>query len=134
LILACLTFLAIQTGELLKQITGPYQAALEVVSVIALIVGGVFSALVLWPRDYSREATPDKYITWIKDLEAFRKANPGDQVTDDAFVEARIASANDRIKINGAINRRKSQLMFIAFGAAITSFAANVLTLVMRLS
>jgi hypothetical protein len=133
LILACLTFLAIQLSEFMKQAPLPYQTVIEYISVAALIVGGVFCVLVLLPREYSREAAPTKYAAWIKDLEAYRREYPDAQVTDEAFIEARIASANDRIEINGAINRRKSKFMFIAFWAAIVSFVANISTLAIRL-
>ena len=137
IILACLTFLAIQAGELLKQPQTAHNQIiaqiLSIISILALIVGGVFAVLVMRPRNYYREATPDEYgewIVWIKDVEAYRRKHPEVSVPDDALTEARILSANERIQINAAINKRKSLLMFVAFWATSVSFIANILTLV----
>jgi hypothetical protein len=49
LILAALTFLAIQSGELIHAGLPLGQQVLQYVSVVALIVGGVLATIELWP-------------------------------------------------------------------------------------
>lgn len=133
LILACLTFLAIQAGELLRQPLNQYQIIAQGVSIMALIVGGSLSVAVLWPYKYYREATPDKYDSWIEQMEAYRANHPEVMTVEDALSSARLSAAKERILLNGSINRRKSSLMFAAFGATVISFTANILTLARHL-
>ncbi|SRR5258708_7534141 len=67
LILASLTFLAIQSGTLSGSGMTLYQSIVQAVSIIAVVSGGVLTVLVLWPRNYEREAAPDKYDAWISE-------------------------------------------------------------------
>jgi len=137
LILACLTFLAIQSADLIK--TGlsalPLQQAVaQVISIMCLVAGGALSVWVLWPRNYIREAPPEKYERWIADTDKFRQSNPSaEPFTEDKLRSARLSAAMERLRVNSAINKTKSNLMFGAFYCLTVSFAANIITLVMRL-
>jgi len=155
LILASLTFLAILSGDLMKSsgishvecwamltdkqpmITGAFlQWLAQLVSVLAIIVGGTYSVLVLYPRDYDREPPPSKYVSWIADMEKYRADYPNanvQPVTADDLTAARIDNAIANVKKNGDNNKRKSSLMFVAFLCTVISFGANVFTLAIRL-
>jgi hypothetical protein len=133
LILACLTFLAIQAGELSRQPLNQYQIIAQGISIMSLIAGGFLSVAVLWPYKYYREATPDKYDSWIEQMESYRANHPEATAVDHALTGARLSAAKQRILLNGSINKRKSTLMFAAFGATVVSFMANILTLARHL-
>jgi hypothetical protein len=135
LILAALTFLAIQSTDLVKGGLSFRQEIVQFVSVIAMIVGGAFCAAELWPRDYAREAPPSKYQDWIEHANKLHEENPqeSDPVTVEALTSARISSALTSVQTNLAINKLKSKLMIVAFFGAIAAFAANVATLAIRL-
>lgn len=139
LILASLTFLAIQSGDLLKSglIHLPVeQRIMQVISLIALTIGGVFCALELWPRDYDREAMPDGYERWIAETEEYRIAYPetdSGPVTEDMVRSARLTSAKLRLAKNSTTNLKKSRYLFVAFYSAIVAFGANIVTLAMHL-
>jgi hypothetical protein len=132
LILAALTFLAIQSGELIHSGLSLSQHVAQYVSVAALIIGGCFAAIELYPIDYDREATPDKYFNWLETvrdtLAGKAEANFAEQVA-----EARIKRAMKRVNNNLAANKRKSKWMIASFFCALLSFAANILTLTIRL-
>jgi hypothetical protein len=154
LILTGLTFLSILTGDLMKS-TGishvevwailKGSAAIGVafvewvaqfISVLAIIVGGVYSVRVLAPRDYDREPAPNKYMSWITDTEKYRVTYPdagAESVTAEKLIAKRIENAIANVQTNLALNKRKSDLMFVAFACMVTSFAFNILTLAMRL-
>ncbi len=134
LILASLTFLAIQAGELFKRPLHSYQIVAFGVSVAAMILGGIFSTAVLWPRDYSLEATPDEYDDWLAKMGSYREMYPDAKPTDEnELIGVRLKAAKERILINYSINQKKSTLMFLAFRCAVVSFLANLFTLAMRL-
>lgn len=154
LILAGLTFLAILSSDLMKS-TGIshveawavlrgsatvniafIQWAAQFASVLAIIVGGIYSVLVLFPRDYDREPAPSKYLSWISDTEKYRETYPeegAEPVTAERLLAKRVENAVANIQTNLTLNKRKSQLMFVAFTCMSASFAANILTLAMRL-
>jgi hypothetical protein len=154
LILAGVTFLAIMTGDLMKstgishveawatiKAGGSISVALvqwiaQFVSVLAIIGAGVFSVLVLMPRNYDREPVPTKYLKWIEDMEAYRANYPdagAEPVTAEKLIAKRVENAIGNIQKNIEHNKRKSSLMFVAFTFMVVSFAANILTLAMRL-
>jgi hypothetical protein len=134
LILAGLTFLAIQCGDFIKPHLPLGQTIAQAVSVLALVVGGVLAVCELWPRDYDREATPEKYEAWIADTEKYQQEHPETSaITADRLVMIRLESAKKRVQVNLAINNLKSRLMFASFYCLATAFAANIVTLVMRL-
>lgn len=130
LILAALTFLAIQSGEFIKPGLTTAQAALQTLSITCLVISGVFVVCELKPRDYDREPSPDAYLSWIEQLKA--------SGVDAAEIPQRIAAhrlrlANQRVTTNAAINVAKAKWMNLAFWFSIASFALNVITLTMRL-
>jgi hypothetical protein len=134
LILASLTFLAIQSGDLIKAGMSLAQAVAQSISVLAMVVGGVLCVAELWPRDYGREPAPEKYQKWISDLEAYSQAYPDtDPITAETLIAARVSAAIENAKTNLAINQRKSTLMLWAFGCVAVAFATNISTLVIRL-
>lgn len=131
LILASLTFLAVQSGGLIEAKLTLSQAIMQTVSITALIFGGALSMVELWPTDYEREALPEKYEQWLDDMRQYVQRYPD---ADPANLRAaRLSSAKARIQKNGRNNRKKSRFMFLAFYCLCASFVANVLTLFMRL-
>lgn len=134
LILAGLTFLAIQSGDFIKPGLPLYQMVAQAISVLALVVGGILAVCELWPRDYDRETTPEKYEAWIAETEKYRAEHPDTaSITADKLVLTRLESAKERVQTNLAINKLKSRLMFASFYCVATAFAANIATLIMRL-
>jgi hypothetical protein len=136
LILAALTFLALQTGDLTKTSATVTQITLQVVSIVALVVGGGLAVAELWPRDYEREAPPKKYLDWVADTEKYREDYPDlgtEPITVEKLAEERVKVAISNVQTNLAINKRKSALMIYAFVCIMVSFTANILTLITRL-
>jgi hypothetical protein len=160
LILAALTFLAIQSGDLIKEcitfaqwktqiavllaghlipataVLGVVLWTIQIVSILALIVGGVLSVAVLKPRYYDREASPKKYHDWIIGIEEYREAYPHTDtkpVTVQTLAAHRLECAINSVQANLATNKRKSDLMEWAFGCVAVSFAANIITLITHL-
>lgn len=136
LILAALTFLAIQTGDLLKTSTTTLQLSLQGFSILALIFGGALAVAELWPRDYEREATPQKYLDWIASIDKYREDYPDTgtaAITIQKLTEERVKAAVSNVQTNLAFNRMKSKLMFASFACVIVSFAVNIAMLVIRL-
>ena len=131
LILAALTFLAIQSGELIKPGLPLGQAIAQAFSILALVCGGIASVLELLPRDYSREATPDEYDKWIIETEVYHRAYP--DIPVETLSSARLAAAKQRVAENSDNNQKKSAWMFQAFWCTVAAFAANIVTLAMRL-
>jgi hypothetical protein len=130
LILAALTFLAIQSGDLIHAGLPSCQLVLQYISVAALIFGGVLATIELWPVDYDREATPDMYLNW---LEAQSRGSTGQEAVTSLLTRERLEWALKRISTNLAANKRKSRFMRWSFLFVVLSFAANVATLVIRL-
>jgi hypothetical protein len=154
LILAGVTFLAIMTGDLMKStgvshvevfatIKGAapinsafFQWVALFVSLLAIIGAGIYSVLVLVPRNYDREPVPMKYLNWIEETEEYRAKYPEagvEPVTAEKLIAKRVENAIGNIQKNIALNKRKSDLMFVAFTCMAVSFGANTLTLAMRL-
>lgn len=134
LLLASLTFLAIQSAELIKPGLPLSESIAQAISVLCLIAGGGLCVVELWPRHYVREALPDRYEAWISETEKFREDEPyAEPITEEKLHSARFSAAMERVRENSAINKRKSSLMFWAFYCLVASFVANVGTLAMRL-
>ena len=76
LVLAGLTFLAIQSGDFIKPGLPLCQMVAQIISVSALVVGGILAVCELWPRDYDREATPEKYEAWFADTDKYKAEHP----------------------------------------------------------
>lgn len=154
LILAGVTFLAILTGDLMKS-TGvshvevfatikgvaPINSAFVrwialFISLLAIVGAGIFSVLVLIPRNYDREPVPTKYLSWIKETEEYRAKYPEagvEPITAEKLIAKRVENALSNIQKNIKHNKRKSSLMFIAFNFMVVSLAMNLFTLAMRL-
>lgn len=154
LMLTGLTFLAILTSDLMKS-TGVshvevwavlsrhlpltvtfFQWTAQFISVLAIIVGGVYSVFVLFPRDYYREPVPSKYVNWVDETEKYREAHPDEDVepvTAKKLVAKRLENAIGNVQTNLELNKRKSGYMFVAFICMAISFGANILTLAMHL-
>jgi hypothetical protein len=138
LILASLTFLAIQSGEFIKP--GLFhlpieQRAAQGLSLLAMAVSGIFCAVELWPRDYDREAMPETWERWIAEMRAYRTNYPdaaAESIEED-LRSARLDAAKERIAKNSTLNEAKSNRMFVAFYFAAGAFALSLATLVMRL-
>lgn len=133
LILAALTFLAIQSSDLIHNGLSSYCKVAQGVSVVALIIGGIFVTLELWPSDYAREANPAKYQEWLAEMEKFQQQNPDEPMTPEKLRAARVDSALKSVATNSAINKKKSNLMLYAFTCTMVAFAVNVITLAIRL-
>jgi hypothetical protein len=136
LIVVALTFLAVQSVELIKADMAAAQWIAQAISIGAMIASGALCVAELWPRDYGREPTPKKYQAWIAETETYRQSYPdtgAESITAEKLTEARVASATDNVQVNLAINTLKSKFMFRAFGCLVVSFAANLATLSMRL-
>lgn len=128
LVLAALTFLALQSAELIRSGLPLMQKIVQYASVSSLVLGGIFAAWELLPANYDREATPDKYVDW---LETERQKNP--DLVAQTLMNGRLKRAMERVTGNLAVNKRKSRFMVASFVCALVSFGANVLTLVIRL-
>ena len=132
LILAALTFLAIQSGEFIHGGLSFYCKVAQYVSVGALIIGGILATIELWPIDYEREASPDKYLDWLERVKESFAGQPEVNIAQYATA-GRLERALERIKNNVAANKRKSGFMIASFAFIVLSFAANMFTLFMRL-
>lgn len=135
LILAALTFLAIQSGDLIHGGLSQGGKIAQTISVAAMIIGGVFVTFELWPIDYYREAPPSKYQAWIAEVEKLGQEYPGEiePVTLDRLRSARLDSALQSVATNAAINKRKSDLLLRAFLFTMAAFSMNLATLAIRL-
>ena len=135
LVLAGLTFLAIQSGDFIKSNLPLYEVVAQVISILALIGGGILAVCELWPQGYDREPTPEKYETWIIDANKYNTEHPEEVAVSigEEFVLMRLKTAKERVQTNLAINKRKSSLMAASFWCLITAFAANIATLILRL-
>lgn len=130
LILAALTFLAIQSGDLIKPGLPIYQNFMEAISVLCLVLSGSFCVYELLPRDYDRDRTPEEYIDWIERKKA---AGHEDSEMPSIVADMRLKLANQRIANNFAINAKKSKAMNTAFVFMVIAFGLNILTLLTRL-
>jgi hypothetical protein len=132
LILAALTFLAIQSGELIHAGLPLSQQVFQYISVGALIVGGILATVELWPIDYDREASPDKYLDWLE-TESQNQGLSGSEAVASLLTKGRLTRTLERINTNFTANKRKSRFMRASFLFVVLSFAANVITLFIRL-
>ena len=130
LILAALTFLAIQSAELLKPGITSWVAALQTGSIVALALGGISIVYELFPRDYSRDRTPQEYTIWIEQKMA---AGHEESEMPNIVAELRLKLVNERIAKNLAINSKKSKTMYIAFLCTMVAFGLNLITLLLHL-
>lgn len=135
LVVAVLTFLAIQSGELAHGNLSAYQRLAQAASVAFLVAGAILATIELYPRAYGREASPDKYQSWIEETEKLQQQYPNDiqPVTVDGLRSARLQAALQNIAANLAINKKKSKLMYWSFYCMMLAFAMNIITLAINL-
>lgn len=131
LILAALTFLAIQSGELIHFGLPTIQKVIQYISIAALVIGGTFATLELWPSQYEREASPNKYLRWLEVESEKLKRNP--EAVSALLSNSRLERTLERVSNNLLVNTKKSKFMMASFVCALASFAANVATLFIRL-
>jgi len=91
LLLATLTFLALQSGSLIESKLSFAQSVAQSLSILFQVIGAVFCVLELWPRDYEREAMPELYDAWIAQSEEFSREHPDLQIPD--LSSARLSAA-----------------------------------------
>src|ERR1035437_8609298 len=130
-ILAVIVFLATQSEHFFESTLNSCMRELQYLSVVALVLGGIFAVIELVPRDYAGEGPPSSYDTWVRDLETYYagKENADALIVEEA-IKGRVAKATERIETNIAINKRKSQFLYLCFICTTVSLAANLLTLI----
>src|SRR5439155_4526652 len=133
LILAALTFLAIQSGELIHSSLPFCQRLLQYISVGSLIIGGILATIELWPIDYDREATPDKYLNWLETESRNQGVTGQPEAVASLLAVGRVSRTMERINVNIGSNKRKSLFMRGSFFFMVLAFAANVVTLFIKL-
>ncbi len=137
IILVVLTFLASQASNLLPTMNANFSSTVVVLfyaAIAFLLLGGMAAVGELWPRNYNREATPEKYEKWLDDLRDYYKGEPDPE--SRALAEATLRRAEitkERIQSNLAINRQKSWLMTTAFIATVIAFTLNLAVMATRL-
>ena len=99
-------------------------------SLAAIILGGILAIWELWPRYYLREAKPDKYYGWIQELE---QEGQSESTIHEKLAMLRLEEVRKRIVANAKVNDLKSNLLDASFYCVAVSFAANLLTLAIRL-
>ena len=131
LIVVALTFLAVQSGHLIYSGLPVCQKIIQYISVISLTLGGIAAALELRPVEYDREATPDKYQSWLE--KEVQKIDGNEEHVATMLAKGRFDRAMERVNNNLTINKRKSRFMNACFLFALVAFIANGVTLFIRL-
>lgn len=133
-ILAVIVFLAAQSEHFFQGNLNLCMRGLQYLSVLALVLGGIFAVIELIPRDYGAEGSPSSYDKWVSDLESYYagKENADALVVEQA-IRGRLTRATERIEANIAVNKGKSTFLSLCFICTTVSLAANLLTMVMRL-
>ena len=99
-----------------------------------LILGTVAAIAELMPRDYDREATPEKYDQWLSELQEYNSEEPDpSSAAIGQAIAGRAEMAKERIQNNLAFNKQKSRLMMISFIAAAIALAVNLGIMITRL-
>ncbi len=133
LLLVMLIFLAEQAGALFQGTLSSAQVALEWVSILSLIVGGVLAIVQLIPKKYSVLSSPIKYGKWLEDLQVHYS---GEQDPDAKALQLAehtdTVQAVERVQGNIALNKKKVLLVKLCFYCVSVSFAANMLALTIR--
>ncbi len=133
LLLVMLIFLAEQAGALFQGMLNSAQVALEWVSILSLIVGGVLAIVQLIPKKYKVLSSPIKYGKWLEDLRAhYSGEQDRDAKTLQLAEHTDIVQAVERTQENIELNRKKVRLVKLCFYCVSLSFAANMLALSIR--
>lgn len=135
LILVILFFLAGQSTEFLRSGVTHIEKCLQFFSIASLILGGIFAVFELWPRTFYQEAEPQEYDERLALLTKYYADEPGaEEYALTRALEERVEAAHKRIGKNSEINEKKSNLLNKCFYCVAVSLAANLATLVIRLS
>jgi hypothetical protein len=133
-VLAIAVFLAGQSDELLRSNPGPIIHALQMASVAALIVGGVFAIAELWPRDYPVEADPAKFRRYAEEIQAqYHDGSDSEQSAEEEFARGVGTMAEERATATIQVNKKKSALLSSSFYAIAIAFLLNITTIAIRL-
>jgi hypothetical protein len=133
LLLAMLTFLGLQVGEIFTGNLGTFERYAERISVLALVIGGLLAIIHLWPRNYKVPPTPRKSYAWIDDVEKhFANQEHSDEKALHYIETTQLSQAFERIEANNRLNGRKERLMEGCFVCVALSFAANLAVIVSR--
>ena len=130
IILAVIVFLATQSAGFFQSTLSKWACYLQYASVAALILAGIFAVLELRPREYEQEDTPTRYDEWIEKLRIFYadSENAESQVLEQAII-GRTQRARERAEANILVNKRKSDLLTLAFWLTVASLGLNLATL-----
>jgi hypothetical protein len=130
IVLVVVTFLAGQSADLLaKGNLTCLGKVTQIVAAISLALAGILLWCQLWPREYEVEAA-EKLPQWKADLEDFYRDDPdGAMKVFDLLTKGIIDRTAERISVNGAKNRTRSQLLLWSYVFTTLSLAINLLTL-----
>ena len=98
----------------------------ELLSLVTLVVAGVFSCLTLFPRDYVLPDLPEAYNKWQEELRKYY-SDPVDVNTE--MIKGFESTAFQRINYNHENNKAKSRFLFTSFAFTLVALASNVVTL-----
>jgi hypothetical protein len=133
-ILIVIVFLAEQSRNFLESNLSCYAHWMQFTSVTALVLAGIFAVFELCPRDYWQADTPTQWDEWIAKLKVhYAESDNPDSLVLEQAIEGHTEMASERTEKNILTNKRKSVYLRIAFWFTVTSFALNLLTLVMHL-
>jgi hypothetical protein len=130
LLLVMLVFLAEQTSNIFQANLNAFQAFLDWVSILGLIIGGLLAVVQLMPKKYSVLSYPGAYEKWLHGLRSLysEEKNPEAEVMRVAE-DAEISQAVERIDRNLELNRNKIRLIKLCFYCVIATFLANIVML-----
>lgn len=135
-LLAVIVFLAAQSDQFFRANTslGYWGLRIQYISVLALMLAGLFAILELIPREYFTEASPEKDEKWLRELIShFSNAPNADDLILSQVFQGRYERTKERVEGNIALNKRKSRLLGFCFAFTALSFIANLMTLTSRL-
>ena len=129
IVLVVVTFLAGQSADILAKGNLTHLGkVVQIVSAVSIALAGILVWGQLWPREYEVEAA-EKLPQWKQDLEAFYSQDSNASATVAALlVEGIIARTIERIYVNSAINKRRSNLLLWSYIFASLSLGTNLMT------
>lgn len=130
IVLVVITFLAGQSAELLTRgnLT-EVGKIVQVISAIAVALAGIFVWGQLWPREYEVEAA-EQLPQWQTELEEFYDGVPNASAAVAVALEDGIIERTmERIYVNAAINKTRSNLLLGSYIFATLSLVINLLTM-----
>ena len=106
LLLAILTFLAIQASDLLKDPICHTGKVIGNIAIAAMIAGGILAICQLFPRNYCVRSSPKKYAAWLTDVEKHFHSQPSHtHKANDYVSDTEISQAIERVEENSVINK-----------------------------